>query len=261
MSSLLKIIALNLDIQWKSPEENINIIETRLKSSNADLYLLPEMFTTGFCMEAREIADTQEQTLSWMKSFCQKKQAALCGSVSVAEGALFFNRCYFVTPEGVHWFYDKRHLFSYSGEDKIYTPGEKRVVVSYKGVRFLLQICYDLRFPVWSRNRGDYDVALYLANWPQPRINAWNDLLKARAIENQAYVFGVNRVGQDGNGLYYPESTCAYDAKGHSISTKTEDIVCAEVDLQELQRFRAKFPVLNDADDFAIVQKGLTGVF
>ncbi len=142
-----------------------------------------------------------------MKVLAKNKNAAIGGSVSVKEGNNYYNRFYFVKPCGDYHFYDKRHFFSYSGEDKVYSKGNNRVIVEYEGVRFLLQICYDLRFPVFSRNKGDYDMALYVANWPIQRIDAWNTLLKARAIENQAYVFGVNRVGTDGNGLEYPEST------------------------------------------------------
>lgn len=248
----MKIVALNLDIQWKNPQENFKIIEAQFENIEADLFLLPEMFTTGFCMETNDIADREDTTLNWMKNFAYQKQAAVCGTVSVKEKGHFYNRCYFVKPEGTVAYYDKRHLFSYSGEDKVYTAGDKRVVVDYLGVKFLLQICYDLRFPVFSRNQGDYDVALYLANWPQQRIEAWQHLLKARAIENQAIVFGVNRTGQDDKGLSYPESTYAYHPSGALISQQEDNLVMLDLDTADLQQFRAKYPFLKDADRFEL---------
>lgn len=247
-----KILALNLDIQWKNPHANRQQIEALLQETTADLYLLPEMFTTGFCMDAEAIADSHNETLQWMQNWAEAKQAALCGSVSIKENHQFYNRCFFVMPDRRYVQYDKRHLFSYSGEDQIYTAGKERVVVDYQGVRFLLQICYDLRFPVFSRNQNDYDVALYLSNWPRQRIEAWQHLLKARAIENQAYVFGVNRIGTDGNGLHYPESTYAYAPDGRLVSEQNGTLVSASIDKAFLQRHRAQFPFLGDADAFTL---------
>ncbi|AFR35241.1 amidohydrolase [Riemerella anatipestifer] len=247
-----KITALNFDIQWKSPLDNFSKIEDSLKGIDANLFLLPEMFSTGFYMKPEEIADEQEKTLQWMKVLAKNKNAAIGGSVSVKEGNNYYNRFYFVKPCGDYHFYDKRHLFSYSGEDKVYSKGNDRVIVEYEGVRFLLQICYDLRFPVFSRNKGDYDMALYVANWPIQRIDAWNTLLKARAIENQAYVFGVNRVGTDGNGLEYPESTHCFFPDGREVSYKKGDLVEVVLDMESLNKFRTKFPFLGDADDFKV---------
>lgn len=248
----LKITALSHNILWKNPAENFLEIEQHLKPHAADLFLLPEMFTTGFSMEPMEIADEQNTALAWMQRFAREKDAAVAGTVSVKEGDCFFNRLYFVFPDGRHQQYDKRHLFTYSGENEVYTPGQERVVVSWKGVRILLQICYDLRFPVFSRNRQDYDLALYLANWPSKRIEAWDTLLKARAIENVCYVFGVNRMGTDGNGLHYPFSTECFFADGQPVSTRDALISSAEISLEELEKFRQHFSFLNDADDFEL---------
>lgn len=248
----LKITGLNFDISWKAKQLNFQRIEEDLKYSKADLFLLPEMFSTGFSMEPEEIADRDDETLTWMKSFAKNKNAAVCGSISVEDDGKFYNRMYFVKPDGTYHQYDKRHLFSFSGEDKVYSPGKERVVVDYLGVKILLQICYDLRFPVFSRSNGDYDLALYVANWPEKRVEAWEHLLKARAIENQAYVFGLNRIGTDGNNLVYRESSHCFFADGSEVSEKSENIVSAEIDLEKLEKFRSHFTFLNDRDDFEI---------
>ena len=248
----LTIKALNLNIKWKDRNANYIQIENFLKNENANLFLLPEMFATGFCMDVDDVADENNESLIWLKNIAQYKNAAFCGSVSVKEDGQFYNRMFFVTPDGNTEYYDKRHLFSYSGEDKIYTKGESRKIINFKGFRILLQVCYDLRFPVFSRNKNDFDLILYVANWPQTRISAWETLLKARAIENQCFVFGLNRIGTDGNNLIYPESSYCFDAEGKVISTVSEQIVSAKVNLDTLQKFRKKFPFLNDADDFEI---------
>ncbi|MGC4129515.1 MAG: amidohydrolase [Bergeyella sp.] len=248
----MKISGLNQNIHWKDKRLNFITIEEEFKNTEADIFLLPEMFSTGFCMEAEEIADRNQESLSWMKSFAKKKNSAVAGSVSVAENGKFHNRFYFVKPDGSFEFYDKRHLFSYSGEEKIYTPGTERKITEYKGIRFLMQVCYDLRFPVFSRNNEDYDVALYVANWPETRVEAWKHLLKARAIENQSYVFGLNRIGTDGNNLNYEESSLCFFADGTEISEHSGNIVNAEIDLEKLKEFRGKFPFLKDRDDFEL---------
>lgn len=160
---------------------------------------------------------------------------------------------YFVRPDGTFDKYDKRHLFSFSGENEVYNGGNERVVLEYKGIRILLQICYDLRFPVFSRNCEDYDLALYIANWPDKRVDAWNTLLKARAIENQAYVFGLNRIGTDGNGLNYSESSNCFFTDGTVISTKKDNLVSAEINLDNLKKFKEKFQFWSDADGFDII--------
>ena len=252
MTANFQITGLNQDIEWKNQKANFDWIEQKAIDLKTDLLLLPEMFSTGFCMDAEEIADDEEKTLAWMKSLAAKHQFAVAGSVSVKVAHLFYNRFYFVKPDGNFEFYDKRHLFSYSGEDRIYHPGKFRKVVEYKGIRFLLQVCYDLRFPVFSRNNDDYDVALYVANWPKSRVEAWKHLLKARAIENQAYIFGLNRLGIDGNNLEYEESSRCFFADGSEISAHEEQLVYADIDISQLQQFRSKFPFLKDRDGFEI---------
>ena len=244
----MKIIGLNQNIIWKAPHENKELIALSLKYQKADVFLLPEMFSTGFCMDAEEIADKNEETLQWMKILAKEKNAAIAGSVSVKENGRFYNRFYFVEPDGKHHQYDKRHLFSYSGEDKIYTRGNDRVIVNYQGFRILLQTCYDVRFPVFMRNQEDYDAVVFVANWPKTRIDAWKTLLKARAIENQCFVFGVNRIGNDGNQLDYPESSYSFFADGTKISQIEGNLVTAEWDMEKLTDYRKKFPFLKDRD-------------
>lgn len=244
----MKIAGLNIDIIWKDKQKNFQQIEQALTGIEADLILLPEMFATGFCMDASEIADQNHETLRWLQQMAKTHKKAFAGGVSVCEEDKFYNRFYFVLPNGDFYFYDKKHLFSYSGEDKIYTAGKERTIVEYKGVKFLLQICYDVRFPIFARNRKDYDVALYIANFPQSRVDAWRTLLKARAIENQAYVFGLNRIGTDGNNLYYEESSDCYFADGNIISEKQGNWVNSHIDMQKLTAFRERFRFLDDAD-------------
>lgn len=248
----LKIAGLNLDIVWKNKSANFEQIETQCDAVQADLFLLPEMFSTGFCMEAAEVADRNQETLTWMKSFAKSKEAAVAGSVSVEENGSFYNRFYFVFPDGSFEYYDKRHLFSYSGEDKIYTAGTERKIIDYKGFRILLQVCFDLRFPVFARNQDDYDAMLYVANWPKSRVDAWKSLLKARSIENQAFLFGLNRIGTDGYNLEYEESSQVYFPDGKEISIRESNLIRTEWHLEKLQKFRNKFPFLKDRDGFEI---------
>ena len=248
----LVIKGLNLNIQWKKKNENFEIIETAFNDEVADIFVLPEMFSTGFCMEPHEVADRNQESLNWLKTFAQNKNAAVCGSASIEENGRFLNRFYFVEPDGTYHYYDKRHLFSYSGEDKVYAPGKEKTIMNYKGWRILLQVCYDLRFPVFARNNDDYDAILYVANWPETRIDAWKTLLKARAIENLSYVFGLNRIGTDGNNLNYPESSYCFFADGSTVSEVKNDIVSMEWDLERVRKFREKFQFLNDRDRFRI---------
>lgn len=250
--SKLRIAGLNLDIVWKDKEQNFSKIEQDFSSIEADVFLLPEMFSTGFCMEADEVADRNLETLSWMKSFAKSKNSAVAGSASVEENGNFYNRFYFVFPDGNYEYYDKRHLFSYSGEDKIYTAGTERKIIEYKGFKILLQVCFDLRFPVFSRNQDDYDAILYVANWPKSRVEAWKSLLKARSIENQAFLFGMNRIGTDGYNLDYEESSLVYFPDGREISERKNNVVFSEWDLEELKEFRTKFPFLAERDAFEI---------
>lgn len=249
----LKIAGLNFDITWKDKERNFQNIEQQFRNITADVYVLPEMFSTGFYMYAAEIADRNTESLNWMKTFAAKKNSAVCGSASVFDDGRFVNRFYFVKPDGTYEFYDKRHLFTYSGEDQSYSKGEDRVIVGYKGWKILLQVCYDLRFPVFSRNNDDYDAVIYVANWPETRIDAWTTLLKARAIENQSYVFGLNRIGTDGNNLNYPQSSYCFFADGSIISRIEDPIISAEFNSEELTKYREKFQFLGDRDSFKIL--------
>lgn len=252
----MKIVILQTDIYWANPKKNLECAEEMLKKyAEVDLFVLPEMFSTGFCTQPQGIAEPVEsESLVWMKRVAAERNCAIAGSVAIEDGGKFFNRFYFVHPDGLVQSYDKKHLFTYGGEHKQFTPGTERVIVSYKGVRFLMQICYDLRFPVWSRNRGDYDVALYVASWPVPRIEAWKALLRARAIENQCYVVAVNRVGEDPNCSYCGGSE-VINPYGKTIAVCEDYRVCgaeAVIDMDVLEDFRKKFPVLNDADDFCL---------
>lgn len=248
----MNVAIIQSDILWGDPQGNRNKADAAIASCpDADLYVLPEMFSTGFCTEPEGMAETADsETLAWMKSKAASLGAAIAGSVAVMEEGLYYNRFYFVKPDGSVTSYDKKHLFTYGGEHNHFTAGDRRVVVEYAGVRILLEICYDLRFPVWSRNHGDYDMAIYVASWPTPRVEAWKSLLTARAIENQCFVVGVNRVGDDPSNNYCGGSR-VIDPYGKIMTAcedGTESVASTEIDMEILEAFRQKFPVLNDAD-------------
>ena len=247
----MNTVIIQMDVAWHDIGSNLRHADDLVgKMSGADLYLLPEMFPSGFSMKPSEIADRNGQTLGWMRSKAAATGAALCGTVAVEEEGRFYNRMYFVKPDGDVTVYDKRHLFSYSGEDRCYTAGKDRMVVEWLGVRILLQTCYDLRFPVFSRNRGDYDMAVYLASWPESRNDVWTTLLKARALENQCYVAGVNRTGDDPF-CHYTGGSRVVDPYGKCIaecSDDNESCASAFIDMERLNSFRKKFPVLEDGD-------------
>lgn len=248
----MRITILQRDIEWATPEVNRQRADEAIeRNPHSDLYLLPEMFSTGFCTCPEGIAESVDSpTLQWMKAKAAQADAAIAGSVAVKDGEKYYNRFYFVKPDGSVTAYDKKHLFTYGGEHLRFTAGEERVVVEFRGVRFLLEVCYDLRFPIWSRNRGDYDMILYVASWPTPRVEAWSALLVARAIENQCYVAGVNRVGTDPS-CEYCGGSVVIDPYGKCIASCARGEECeatAEVDMESLRAFREKFPVLNDAD-------------
>ena len=252
----MKITLIQTDLLWNDPAGNRARFEQKIaEAGSADLIVLPEMFSTGFCTQPRLAAEPLGgETLPWMKRIAQKTDCALAGSVAVEENGNYFNRFYFVKPDGSVSQYDKRHLFTYGGEHKKFTAGDKRVIVEYKGWRILLQICYDLRFPVWSRNRNDYDLALYTANWPTPRVDAWSALLRARAIENLCYVAGINRTGTDPNCSYCGKSALL-DFKGQTLADVEpgkEALLSAELDADALRDFRKNFPALQDADRFSL---------
>ena len=242
------------DIIWAQPEENRRHLGAWLDGmAKADLYVLPEMFSTGFTNEAAQMAERDGATLAWMQQKAQQLDAAIAGSVATEEDGQFFNRLYFVKPTGEVTAYDKRHLFTYGKEHLHFTAGQERVVVEWRGVRILLAVCYDLRFPVWTRNRKDYDMILYVASWPTSRVKVWNTLLKARAIENQCYVAGVNRVGEDPRCEYCGASAIIspYGEEMDSCAWNKECVATADIDMEKLRAFRLKFPVLDDADELA----------
>ncbi len=250
----MKIAILQTDIDWGNPSVNVKKADEMIdRYEQVDLFVLPEMFSTGFCTDPKGIAEPLGgESLQWMKRKAKEKGCALAGSIATEENGRFFNRFYFVHPDGKVDSYDKKHLFTYGHEDRFFTAGDQRVIVRYKGVSILLQVCYDLRFPVWARNRKEYDLILYVASWPASRIEAWNTLLRARAIENQCYVAGVNRVGEDPN-CTYSGGSAVIDPFGHTLACcgdATPNIAVADLDLESLEAFRKKFPVLNDADSF-----------
>lgn len=221
---------------------------------NTDLVVLPEMFSTGFTMNTGLAEDFHGDTFEWMKDMSEKGGFGLCGSFIVKENGSFFNRFVFVSSDD-EFYYDKRHLFSIGKENDHYTSGKSKLVFSFRGVRISPYICYDLRFPVWSRNRGDYDLALYVASWPESRINVWNTLLRARAIENQCYVAGSNRIGMDGNGIRHNGLSQIINPRGEILKLAGADEECAitsEISIPELYEFRKKFDVLRDADEFEV---------
>lgn len=253
----MKVLLLQTDIKWQSAEYNRKHAEILINNSNeADLIILPEMFTTGFCSSPKGAAEeANNETLLWMQTVARNNNAAVAGSVATHESGKYFNRFYFVKPDGSFVTYNKRHLFTFAGEDKEYAAGNERITVEYMGVRILLQICYDLRFPVFARNKGDYDMIIYVANWPISRIGAWNTLLRARAIENVCYVAAVNRTGEDPY-TKYNGNTVLLDYIGKDIASAQSDIeeaIYGEIDTEKLMAFRKKFPALNDADDFDII--------
>ena len=248
----MKVTILQRDILWAEPAGNVARADESInRNPGSDLYILPEMFSTGFCTQPEGIAESiQSDTLAWMKSKAAAIGAAIAGSIAVNDAGRYYNRFYFVKPDGSVATYDKKHLFTFGGEHNHFTAGEERVVVEWRGVRILLEICYDLRFPVWARNKGDYDMIIYVASWPTPRVGAWKALLTARAIENQCYVAGVNRVGTDPSNEYCGGSR-VIDPYGRILVECNDGVEMestADVDMKVLEAFREKFPVLNDAD-------------
>lgn len=248
----MKISIIQQDIVWADVAENIRKVDAAIDTHpKADLYVLPEMFSTGFCTVPDGIAEeAYGLSLQWMKAKSSMIDAAIAGSLAVKENGQYFNRFYFVQPDGTVHHYDKKHLFTYGGEHEHFTAGNERVVVEFRGIRILLEICYDLRFPIWSRNHGDYDMILYVASWPSVRMTAWKSLLVARAIENQCYVAGVNRVGKDPDNEYAGGSM-VIDPYGNIIAECEDGVemsASTEIDMDMLEAFRIKFPVLNDSD-------------
>ena len=259
----MKVTILQTNIKWADPDANQKALESALLSSEkSDLYVLPEMWNTGFLAGEQCSMFNVQCSINFLRSLAQKFEAAIAGSMDVEEDGKRYNRFYFVTPTDVYT-YDKRHLFSYAGEDKSFTAGKERTIVEWRGVKFLLQVCYDLRFPCFSRNnlkletrnqkpQGSlYDAIIYVANWPASRRRVWDVLLQARALENQCFVVGVNRVGDDPN-CHYDGGSAIIDAKGKilaSVPDNTAATATAILDMESLNTFREKFPVLQDADE------------
>ncbi len=258
MQDELKIVLIQADLIWENQEQNrINFAEKIKQIGQAvDIIVLPEMFTTGFTMSPYQVTETMHgETMKWMHEIASRANAAICGSLIVKDENKYYNRFVFVQPDGKIENYDKRHTFTLAGEDEVYTAGFKKVIIKYKGWKICPLVCYDLRFPVWSRNVEDYDILLYVANWPKPRISAWDTLLKARAIENMSYCIGVNRVGLDANNYEYSGHSAAYDCLGAELSnfeTGKEQTEVVVLNKTHLISIREKLKFLVDRDNFTL---------
>ncbi|MBT8040180.1 MAG: amidohydrolase [Xanthomonadales bacterium] len=251
----LRTLMVQADVRWNAPGENRQRIAELLDGHAGafDLAVLPETFTTGFLGDAvAKDEGMQGATVAWMRDMAHRHASAVAGSLVIVEEGHRYNRFLFVTADGVLAQYDKRHLFTYGGEDAVYTAGDRRVCFDYRGWRINLQVCYDLRFPVWCRNRDDYDLMLLVANWPARRIHHWSLLLQARAVENQAYVVGVNRCGRDGKGLDYPGQSAVHGPMGETLSRMgpEEAAELIELDLAAVRKARERFPFQPDRDAF-----------
>jgi len=253
----MKIALIQSSLFWENPKANRSHFEEKINgiNDNVDLIVLPEMFTSGFTMKPDVVAETmQGETIAWLKQLAEAKNSAITGSLVITENGNFYNRLVFVFPSGEIQFYDKRHLFTLAGEDKVYTAGDKKLIVEYKGWKICPLICYDLRFPVFSRNAEDYDVLIYVANWPEIRIKAWDALLKARAIENVSYAIGLNRIGEDGNKFEHNGHSQVVNFLGDYLMepVETKGVFIVELNKTELLLARKKFSFLSDQDSFVL---------
>ncbi len=259
MSNNLTVSCIQTELAWKNVDENLNQFTNKLDQLPADseLVVLPEMFTTGFTMDAVKMAENMDgKSFNWMKEQSKRIEKILIGSIIIEENKNYYNRLIVMFPNGEYYTYDKGHLFRMEKEHEDYTKGESKTIFKHKSWRICPLICYDLRFPVWSRNQNDYDLLIYIASWPESRREVWKTLLKARAIENQSYVVGVNRIGGDGEGITYSGDTMVIGPKGEILGTTKEykdEIINVEISLDDLKLFREKFPVALDADDFKIL--------
>ncbi|HUC81305.1 MAG TPA: nitrilase family protein [Flavisolibacter sp.] len=272
-------------LHWENKQANLQMLEEKIAGikEKTQVVLLPEMFSTGFSMKPEMLAETMEgETVQWMKRVAAKKKIILAGSVIIADSdgqavqngqTAYYNRFIWMLPNGTYGYYDKRHLFAFAGEDKHYTPGTERFIASVNGWKINLLVCYNLRFPVWARQQAsppaplqkrgelepgtafEYDALIYVANWPERRSHAWKTLLQARAIENQCYVIGVNRVGNDGNDIYHSGDSMVIDPLGEMLYHKKddEDIFTITLKKEDLQSVREKFQFWRDADEFTIL--------
>jgi omega-amidase len=253
----MKTTLIQAPLVWENPAENLAYFQYKIATltEETDLIVLPEMFATGFSMNPKNIAETMNgKSVSWMQKIAQTKNCAITGSLIITENGSFYNRLLFVYPSGEIVFYDKKHLFSLAGEDKIYTAGNEKVIIAYKNFKICLMICYDLRFPVFTRNTTDYDLLIFVANWPDTRINAWDTLLKARAIENMCYTIGVNRIGTDNSKLNYIGHSQAIDYLGNYLiePQTTEGVFNCQLDKEKMLKVREKLGFLNDKDAFEL---------
>lgn len=270
--STLNITTIQTNLYWEDKTANLRMFEEKISSINdkMEIVVLPEMFSTGFSMKPESLAEKMDgATIEWMKKIAASRNIILTGSVIIEDDGNYYNRLIWMQPNGQYGYYDKRHRFAYAGEDLHYAAGKKRMIASVKGWRINLLVCYDLRFPVWSRQAvysripgGDgtgpgepeYDMLIYVANWPERRVHAWKTLLQARAIENQCYVVGVNRTGNDGNNIQYSGESMIIDAMGEILYGKVneEDIFTIALEKEKLDEIRMKLPFLKDADRFFI---------
>ncbi|MDQ3073543.1 MAG: amidohydrolase [Bacteroidota bacterium] len=253
----LRIALVQSDIAWESVPVNLEKFDGKLETLRglSDLIVLPEMFTTGFSMSPDALAEGMDgETVNWLKYQSEKADAAIIGSVIISEDNNFYNRLLCVQPDDKIFNYDKKHLFSMAGEEKIYKPGNKKLIINWKGWRICPMICYDLRFPVWVRNRDEYDLLIFVASWPDRRIEHWRSLLLARAIENQCYVMGVNRVGTDGNDVLYNGNSMVVSPAGDILweAAKIETNGVLSLSYDDITRVRRYMPFLNDRDDFRL---------
>ena len=265
--SSLHFTIIQSSLFWEDKGANLDMLAQKIRniSEPTEIIVLPEMFNTGFSMQPEKMGETMDgPTIDWMRRLSAEKKAILCGSLIIEEKEKYFNRLIWMLPNGQLGFYDKRHLFAFAGEDEHYTPGNKRLIASVKGWKINLQICYDLRFPVWARQQlneasgednKEYDVLLYIANWPEKRNHAWKTLLTARAIENQCFTIGVNRVGLDGNNIAHSGDSMVVGPLGEILyhCAQEEDIFHILLQKEEINNCRARFPFWKDADDFTIL--------
>lgn len=266
--SKLHITCIQSALHWEDKKANLAMFAQKIRAieNYTEIVVLPEMFSTGFSMQPEKFAETMDgPTVSWMRDLAAERRVIITGSLIIRDGEQFFNRLIWMLPNGDFGIYDKRHLFGYAGENSHYSAGGRRLIASVKGWKINLQVCYDLRFPVWARqsqspllprnpDTPEYDVLLYVANWPERRNHAWKTLLQARAIENQCYVIGVNRVGNDGNNIYHSGDSMIVDPLGTVLvsSAHEEDALSGVLDMDHLNEIRGRFPFLRDADSFLI---------
>lgn len=255
----LKVTLIQTALHWENKEANLKMFAEKIASikEQTDIIILPELFSTGFSMKPENLSEQMNgNTHKWMKKIAEEKNCVVTGSIIIEESGNYFNRLIWQKPDGTYEYYDKKHLFRYGNEQEHYTAGNKKLIVEYKGWKICPLICYDLRFPIWSRNtkKNNYDLLIYVANWPEKRIHPWKTLLQARAIENQAFIIGVNRVGEDGNNIVHSGDSAVINPKGEIISniiiSHEEKIETITLAYQEVKSWRETFPAWMDADDF-----------